>query len=184
MLEIENYVTSAWHDAVRIKEAKVNKWVSDIEPLLNMEETRKQGALVNKSGRLEDAYNSIIGEDVNGSGILMDAMQMKRILIFKDAQSMVKYNQMYGHKNVSKAVFENMDMMDNHLTIGETLGYGYTRTLPINGKKVTTFRLLKGESYKREVQRYESGRKLDAERANQRFQSIHENAVKIPAIAI
>lgn len=38
-------------------------------------------------------------------------------------------------------------------------------------------RKLKGESYKREVQRYESGRKLDAERANQRFQSIHENAV-------
>jgi len=125
MLEIENYVTSAWHDAVRIKEAKVKKWVSDIEPLLNMEETRKQGALVNKSGRLEDAYNSIIGEEVGGSGILMDAMQMKRILIFKDAESMIKYNQMYGHRNVSKAVFENMDMMDNYIAVGETMGFGH-----------------------------------------------------------
>jgi len=38
-------------------------------------------------------------------------------------------------------------------------------------------RKLRGDSYKREVQRYESGRKSDAETENRRFQSIHENAM-------
>ncbi len=125
MLEIENYVTSAWHDDFRIREAGMSKWINDIIPLLDFEETRKQAKLVNKSGTLEDAYKTIVGESAEGAdNLLIDSMHMKRILIFKNAESMMTYNKMYGHKNISKAVFENMDMMDNYLAVGETMGFG------------------------------------------------------------
>ena len=125
MLEIKNYVTSMRHDSVSMIKSGKEKWINDIEPLLNMEETKKQGALVNKSGTLEDAYKSITGEGGSGEGLLIDTMHMKRILIFKDADSMVKYNQMYGDKNVAKSVFENMDMMDNYIAVGESMGFGH-----------------------------------------------------------
>jgi len=125
MMEIEHYVTSQYHDTIKIQEAGFDKWLSDIAPLLNMEETRKQAKLVGKKGDLLDAYKNIIGEETGGDGILLDTMHLKRILIFNDADSMARYNKIYGHKNVAKAVFEDMDMMDNYLAVGETMGYGW-----------------------------------------------------------
>ena len=52
----------------------------------------------------------------------------------------MKYNDAFGYYNIGKSIFANMDTMDNHLALGETLGYGWTEKFDtiIDGKTVKT----------------------------------------------
>ena len=56
---------------------------------------------------------------------LKNLMEVQRVLVFKDSASILKYNKDFGYYNIGKSVFSNMDMMDSHVAVGETLGYGY-----------------------------------------------------------
>ena len=43
----------------------------------------------------------------------------------------MRYNQKYGHENLAHAVFQNLEMFQKYLTIGETMGYGKVTMKPI-----------------------------------------------------
>jgi hypothetical protein len=53
-------------------------------------------------------------------------------LKFKDSESFINYNKSYGHENIAHAIFENMTMMDNHISFGEAFGFGYREKVKLD----------------------------------------------------
>ena len=148
----DDHVTTTWHDPVRVLDTPKADWIHQIKGLIDHRKTLgnvKAGA--NIDDLLDDIYNSIthrlsekkkskkaervsdiLGDNFERTTPLKQLMEVQRILVFKDTASILKYNDAFGYYNIGKSVFANMDMMDNHLALGETLGsVSYTHlTLP------------------------------------------------------
>ena len=134
------WVTSQFHDSLRIKAATREQWVNDILGDLDVGKT-KTNALANFEGPdvprgkwdtkkyLEGVWDSITNPKINGHGLILDNMQRMRILEFKNASSLLNYNSKYGHKNLAHAIFQNLQNMDNYLEIGMVMGYGYKQSI-------------------------------------------------------
>ncbi len=142
----DDHVTTTWHDPVRVLDTPKADWIHQIKGLIDHRKTLgnvKAGA--NIDDLLDDIYNSIthrlsekkksktaervsdiLGDNFERTTPLKQLMEVQRILVFKDTASILKYNDAFGYYNIGKSVFANMDMMDNHLALGETLGYGWT----------------------------------------------------------
>ena len=151
----DDHITATWHDPVRMlgKGEITDKqtWIMYTMGLLDRDKT-----LANVSSRklgdksledlLDDIYDSIVqqskeykessriskiskslGESFERKTPLKDYLEAQRILVFKDVDSILRYNQQYGYYNIGKSIFANMDQMDNHLAMGEVLGYGYSK---------------------------------------------------------
>ena len=151
----DDHITAQYHDPVRIlgkgEFQDKNTWIRFISGLLDEEKT-----LGNVSSKklgdkgledlLDDIYDSIVqqskeykdkpriskisellGERFERKSPLKDYLEAQRILVFKDVDSILRYNQQYGYYNIGKSIFANMDQMDNHLAMGEVLGYGYSK---------------------------------------------------------
>ena len=143
----DDHITTTWHDPVRILETDRGIWKEHIKGFLNIEKTLKnvkKGTTIDNL--LDDVYSSItqklkdkkdlpnfdrasqiLGERFDRMTPLKNLMEVQRILAFKDTKSILAYNKSYGYYNIGKSIFANMDMMDNHLAIGETLGFGYSQ---------------------------------------------------------
>ena len=144
LIQLDDYVTKQWHDIVKITEAGAVKWADDIMKELNVDETIRRILRENKTLKKEDFnireyLENIFGEMTRASsnnGIVLDAMRLRRVLAFKDGESLIRYNTKYGHQNIAQAIFENMEMMDNHITLGEIMGFGFddVKTVMIKGK--------------------------------------------------
>ena len=142
----DDHITSTYHDPVRILDTPKEVWKNDLKKYLDIEKTMSnvtRGATIDNL--LDDIYDSltdnllvkkeastvskvtdIVGDKFNRQTPLKQLMEVQRVLEFKDADSIIKYNESYGYYNIGKSIFANMDMMDNHLAMGETFGYGYT----------------------------------------------------------
>jgi hypothetical protein len=136
MGQLDDYVTKQWHDLVKIMNVGSERWIDDI--LKNLDTQKTIARILEQNPKLKGIkdfdlkeYLASVYQDLtktsSGQGILLDTMRLKRILAFKDADSLIRYNSKYGHKNLTQAVFENMEMMDNHIAFGEVMGYGYSQ---------------------------------------------------------
>lgn len=137
---LDDYITKQWHDPFRMlasgKDGK--KWVNDIYDKLDIEETTKRvlRMLADKGKKpkgkfdlkkyLASAFEHMTSKEVD-EGMLSTYLQATRTFAFKDSRALMGYNAMYGHKNMAHAIFENMSMIDNHISLGELMGYGYTK---------------------------------------------------------
>ena len=142
----DDHVTTTYHDPVRMLDSNREVWKDHIIRLLDHEKTLKNvknGTDINDL--LDEVYDSItnkvlekkkspeykkvsdiLGDSYDRTTPLKQILEVQRILVFKDSASIIKYNKNYGYYNIGKSIFANMDVMDNHLAIGETLGFGYS----------------------------------------------------------
>ena len=136
------WVTSQFHDPLRIKAATKETWVDDIIGNLDVEKTRRNIRLSDPDfdvppykwdtkKYLEKVWDEITNPKLHGQGLILENIKKMRILEFKDAKNLLNYNTKYGHENLAHAIFQNLQSMDNYLEIGMVMGYGY-RELRIN----------------------------------------------------
>ena len=135
---LDDYITKQWHDPFRMLASGKNKWVADIQDFLNYDETKtrilrllddkgiKLKGKFNMKKYLESAFDHMTTKETD-EGMLVTYLQASRTFAFKNTDELIKYNTIYGHKNMAHAIFENMAMIDNHISLGEAMGYGYTR---------------------------------------------------------
>ena len=76
----------------------------------------------------------------SNSGIILDSLHMKRTLKFKNTESLMAYNKMYGHENIGHAIMENMSMMDNHISFGEAFGFGYREKVKLDDVTLDSYK--------------------------------------------
>ena len=69
---------------------------------------------------LASAFEHMTSKEVD-EGMLSTYLQATRTFAFKDSRALMGYNAMYGHKNMAHAIFENMSMIDNHISLGELM---------------------------------------------------------------
>ncbi len=156
----DDHVTTTWHDPVRILDTPKEQWIDQIKGLIDHRKTLSNvKAGTNIDDLLDDIYDSvthrlrekrkpnttqraseILGDRFDRVTPLKQLMEVQRILVFNDTASIMKYNDAFGYYNIGKSIFANMDTMDNHLALGETLGYGWTEKFDtiIDGKTVKT----------------------------------------------
>ena len=162
----DDHITATWHDPVRMlgngkPEAK-KLWIDQTISLIDHKKTLSNVSTKKLGDKtlddlLSDIYDSItqqeskrkildtptavgkmLGENFKRKTPLKDYLEAQRILEFKDVDAIIQYNENFGYYNIGKSIFANMDQMDNHLAVGETLGYGYSSKAEVKGKAVTT----------------------------------------------
>ena len=151
------WVTAQYHDATRIKNATKETWINDILGDLDVAKTRANaiahmdydyGIGINQSKwdtrkYLGEVWESITNPKIHGQGLILESMKHKRIFEFKDAKSLLNYNEKYGHKNLAHAIFQNLQAMDNYLEIGMVMGYGYKQTVKVVNDGVESLKTIK-----------------------------------------
>ena len=157
----DDFITKQWHDPYRMLKADKTgkKWVDDIYDALNHEETeRRIREVMEERGQtikggfdlkyyLGRAFKEMTSESSN-KGMILDNLHHRRVFKFRDTESFINYNKLYGHENLLLATLENMTMMDNHIAFGEAFGFGYRQK--VKPDKVTEQKALKElESAKR-----------------------------------
>ena len=132
----EQWMTNQYHNTEEMARHGGDSWVSDIQMEINREATIENIKFFNpeldKVSTDEfdlDTYLSLIYEGATkashkGTGVLAEQFNLHRILEFKDPQSLMRYNSKYGHPNLAHAIFQNLEMFQKYITIGETMGYG------------------------------------------------------------
>jgi|GEM_PF-5671906 hypothetical protein len=166
----DDHLTATWHDPVRMlgKGLPEDKqiWISDIISMLDKEKTLSNISIKKlgdkdledvlsemfdsitqqrkeyvKSGRISK-IGKALGETFERKTPLKDYLEAQRILVFKDVDSIIHYNEKYGYYNIGKSIFANMDQMDNHLAMGEVLGFGYSDKIKAPDGTTTTQNIL------------------------------------------
>ena len=146
----DDYITKQWHDAFRMLKVDKEVWVNDVMKALDYDTTkdRIRQIILSKGLKwdekkfdmkkyLRSAYTAMTAKSTN-KGLLLDTLHLKRTLKFKDADSFINYNKSYGHENIAHAIFENMTMVDNHISFGEAFGFGFRKKIvpdPVNLSK-------------------------------------------------
>lgn len=110
-------------------------WIDDVLPLLDMERTFPEltGDAVKIRGVLSDIYdNIVIGKEQGPNAIergeyqsprnFARSMGQHRVLHFKDAESTINYNRLYGSGNVLDIVRHHVDAASRKLSLMERLG--------------------------------------------------------------
>lgn len=139
----KHWMTNQYHNAEAMAKANGDDWVRDVQREINREATIEnirffhpelEGMSMKKFDLdvyLSGIYESVTQSTSKGTGILADQFNLHRILEFKDAPSLMRYNSKYGHENLAHAIFQNLEMFQKYLTIGETMGYGRVTMKPI-----------------------------------------------------
>ena len=137
---LDDYVTKQWHDPFRMLKAGEDKWVNDIHNRLDYNVTKERVLrLLDERGiklkeefdlkkYLRSTFRQLTTKEAE-DGMLITYLRASRSFAFKDADALINYNTIYGHKNMAHAIFENMTLYDNHISLGETMGYGYTKKI-------------------------------------------------------
>ena len=132
----KGWVTSQWHDAIRIRATSKEVWIDDIIDSIDIAKMKdniemahpefdmRQGKFDTKK-YLGEVYDAITDQELIGKGVILENIKRMRILEFKDSKHLLKYNDKYGHENLAHAIFQNMDSMDHFLEIGMVMGYGH-----------------------------------------------------------
>jgi len=176
----DDHVTTTYHDPVRMLEVPRETWREQIKALIDHEKTLKNVKKgTNIDDLLDEVYDSIthkikekkkaknfervtaiLGEKFDRTTPLKQIMEVQRILTFKDASSILQYNKSFGYYNIGKSIFANMDMMDNHLALGEKLGYGYSDKIKMKDGTTSTQNILPEKELGRLIDELHAEKKL------------------------
>tara|TARA_R110002020_G_scaffold304484_1_gene520214 strand:- start:777 stop:3215 length:2439 start_codon:yes stop_codon:yes gene_type:complete len=184
LMWLDDHITATYHDPVRIlgKGEALDRqiWKDTIIGLIDKRKTLskvKSGTTIDEL--LDDIYDGItqklsekkketgtkritdiLGEKFDRTTPLKQLMEVQRILEFNDTASILKYNEAFGYYNIGKSIFANMDMMDNHLAIGETLGYGWSEKIKKPDGTTTTKNVLPEKEINRIIETLQNTKKI------------------------
>ena len=130
---LDDFVTTQYHDLAKIKSASFEKWKSDISDLLDEEKTYFSGDVQDRENFLQRVYENIVqnkraltdaAPDEVGMGkmSLANMMSQHRQLHFKDADSWLKYNSLYGHQNPIDAILHGIERMSANVVLLQKFG--------------------------------------------------------------
>ena len=130
---LDDFVTTQFHDLAKIKSASFEKWKSDISDLLDEEKTYFSGDVQDRENFLQRVYENIVqnkraltdaAPDEVGMGkmSLANMMSQHRQLHFKDADSWLKYNSLYGHQNPIDAILHGIERMSANVVLLQKFG--------------------------------------------------------------
>ena len=127
------WVTNQYHNPDLMVKHGGENWISDLMNFIDVEETienikhfyprlaKLSDDKFDLDKFLSNAYTSMTDATSKGTGILAEQFKLHRIFEFKTPEALMSYNKKYGHENVAHAVFQNIDMFQKYLTLGETM---------------------------------------------------------------
>ena len=157
---LDDHVTTQTHDAIAISKAGVDEWIDTIKPLLHKDRTFTSSDPVKQREFLEAVYNNIKSgkrksvelvseQGAGGRRSLSSTMSASRQLHFKDADSWIKYNQLYGHSNAVQSIVQGIERLSDSLELIKVMGAdpdgSFNRLLDNNNFGPFDKRMLKSE---------------------------------------
>jgi len=139
----EHWMTNQYHNVEEMNAKGGDYWIREVQKHINREATienirffHPEVDRISMKNFDMDVYLAGIFEEVTqstskGTGILAEQFNLHRILEFKDERALLDYNAIFGHQNLAHAVFQNLEMFQKYITIGETMGYGRVTLKPI-----------------------------------------------------
>ena len=133
---LKDYGLPHIHDALRVRSAGLERWLSDIIPLLNRDKMidDRTGVAFSDDGlreALSEVFetirtNGLTGDATStfrGSGKFANRRSEHRFLQFQDGDAWLRYNQMYGAAdNAFTAIMGHISGMSKDIAIMERLG--------------------------------------------------------------
>lgn len=122
------------HDSVRVREAGLQRWVSDVLPLVDRERYYTEaGRMLNDAElgqALEQAWRTIQSDGwanvepgmFRGEPALANAGNQSRVIHFKDAEAYVTYLRDYGAGTVFDAINGHLQWMSKNIGLVEEFG--------------------------------------------------------------
>lgn len=126
--KINGYVTRQTHDMDKIRNANKDKWIEDIKPLLDQKtfdgidnvDKFLSGVYEGLSTGIHLGNGSVTG--FKGSRNLGKSASAERVLHFKDADSYIKYNSVYGRGSLADTVTNGLRMSAQNTGLMKMLG--------------------------------------------------------------
>ena len=130
--KLDNYAPQS-HDSLKMRKAGEAAWVKYVYERLDWERTFPDADPQSAVHALGEVYQNIVtgvrGATAPKRNSVFDAprnlatsLGKERVLHFKDAQSAVEYNRMFGTGNVIQAVLERIDRSARRLALMQTFG--------------------------------------------------------------
>ena len=122
--ELEDWVVPQSHNNIAIKKAGKDEWISSIRPLLDVERIEAQ---VGKpiSEVLDNAYVNITSPDIGVRSFTSNVAKRheeSRVLHFKDGDSIIKYNERFGSKDVFATMDNHVRMQSQEISTMQLFG--------------------------------------------------------------
>ncbi|MAE81576.1 MAG: hypothetical protein CMB80_02480, partial [Flammeovirgaceae bacterium] len=136
-----DHVTTQWHDPYKMVKAgdeAREKWIKDTRGLLDWEKTLSEERAITRSidagnltiddylGRVYDQRTMITKQydssKLRRSGELSEEMSHSRKLIFKDSDSWIQYNKLYGHESPIHSIMNDLEIQSNRSVLMDYMG--------------------------------------------------------------
>ena len=136
-----NHVATQWHDPYKLSKASKEKWIQDIRGLIDWDKTQPKSKMTAKDGTVimtkEEAIDDYLGKVFDErtkaanqydtskfrlSESASEQFQHSRELIFKDSESWMAYNEMYGHASPIHAIFNDLEVQSNRSVLIDFMG--------------------------------------------------------------
>jgi hypothetical protein len=197
------------HAQSRIAQAGLNKWLADTLPLLDrrkyikLDGTRMSDADVQQF--LTHAFDSIVTDGMNkqqpgmrqGYGLVADRNAHTRQVFFKDSDSYLKYQGLYGEKSLWSALTDHVRRVARDTALAEVLGPNPDHLFALFNDKTLlaelrahpeeSDKLKRSATFNQELFDYISGRQqVVSQRLADAFQGFRnfETAVKLGKVVI
>ena len=130
---LDDFVTTQYHDLRKIEKAGFEKWKSDISGFLDEDRTFFSRDMQDRENFLQQVYDNIIqnkraladaAPDEVGMGkmSLANMMSQSRQLHFRNADSWLKYNSLYGHENPIQGIIRGIERMSANVVLIQKFG--------------------------------------------------------------
>lgn len=165
---MKNFVHKQNHNQRRILNAGYEKWARDVSTMLpddfdfgkytkkeflkDAYEGLSSGVFVKATHSLSDDVGSVLAFEATSN--IGDRLSKSRELRFKDADSFIRYNELYGGKNLQDSVMASIAGSSRALALMETLGPNpelmlQTLTSELRSKHKSDAKILRGLDSKR-----------------------------------
>lgn len=131
---LETWAVPQHHSQLRVAKAGPEKWTDDILPLLNRQQYQSDlGRPMSEAELREflrhaqesiatDGANKVTPGQPSGRGMRANAGSASRVLHFKDADSFLKYQEMYGEKPLHQIMVDHFSSIGKNIAMVEALG--------------------------------------------------------------